>query len=436
LRADWLTPAQAWTALVSTAVPLYNPLVMNQSQVDVVQLQKRDPAAWTALLRMDLEDDGVQVTAVTAEPIRISAKGHYRRHVSRYILTLDGYADPITLIGKLTNREETIFYQEMSAHLPDLPPRCLYTHLTDDHGWIVLEDAPDDYPAATWTPNDTEALVEQMASLHAFFWQRDDDLRQLGLPHFIEGKEYTWEELRRDQAIYFEQGPAAVLSQHAIHNAGRLAPTLLSAANGLTVIRNLGGWPGILSESHIEAAISLLDDPVPMLEPLKRLPATLFHGNPHAHHWHLSLLGDFRLLDWHELRIGPGLLDLVSFMEQFDLLYESDNRSQILIRSERNVTDETMIDSYLLTMSARLGGEFDARAMRMAIPAARCLHVLSSWMPHFAGWFSDMPNKYTWQKVNRMSDEQLAGTVFHSIIYFRPYLSGVFDRFLQAYKTL
>jgi len=414
---------------------------MGQSQLDVGQLQKRDPAAWSSLLRLDLEDANVQVTAVTAEPLRVSPKGHYRHHVNRYILTLEGCSDPITLIGKLTNRVETLFYEELSVHLPALTPRCLYTHQSEgqsheDGGWIVLEDLPNDYAAAAWTPTDVELLIEQMATLHTFFWQRADELRDVGFPHFVEGKDYTWEELRRDQAVYFEQGPATVLSQHAIHNAGWLAPTLLEAANGLTVIRSLGGWPGILGESHMQAVADLLDDPVPMLEPLKRLPGTLFHGNPHAHHWHISLLGDYRLLDWHELRVGPGIFDLVSFMEQFDLLYENDSRSQIVIRQERPLTDETIIDSYLLTMSARLGSDFDARAARLAIPAARCLYVLSSWLPHFASWFSDMPNKYTWQKINHMSDEQLAGTAFHSIIHFRPYLSGVFDRFLQAYKTL
>lgn len=409
---------------------------MAHSQVDVVQLQKRDPAAWSALLRLDMEDERVQVTAVTAEPVRTAKIGPYRHHVNRYILTLEGYSDPITLIGKLTNREETLFYEALSDHLPGLTPRCLFTHLRDEYGWVVLEDVANDYDAATWTPTDVEAQIEQMAALHAFFWQRGDDLLALGLPHFVEGKTYTWEELRGDKAVYFEQGPATVLSQHAIRNAGRLATTLLEAANGLTVIRSLDGWPGILGESHMTAVADLLDDPVPMLEPLKRLPPTLFHGNPHAHHWRLSLLGDYRLLDWHQLRIGPGLFDLVSFMEQFDLLYEDDGRSQIIIRPERPLTDETMIDSYLLTMSARLGAEFDARAVRLAIPAARCLYVLSSWLPHFASWFSDMPNKYTWQKINRLSDEQLAGTSFHSIIHFRPYLSGVFERFMQAYKTL
>jgi hypothetical protein len=409
---------------------------MNRSKVDVAQLQKRDPETWASLLRLELGDERVGVTAVAAEPVRISGKSPYRHPVTRYVLTLEGYEDPISFIGKLTNRDETIFYQHLSARLPDLAPHCLFSHLADEQGWLILEDVPNDFAPIAWTPNDVEMLVEQMASLHATFWQQEETLNQFALPHFIQGKNYTWEQLRREKAIYFDKGPATLLSEHAIQNAGRLATTLLEAANGLSVIRSLGGWPGILSESHMDAVADLLDDPVPMLEPLRRLPTTLFHGNPHAHHWHISLFNEYRLLDWHALRVGPGIFDLVSFIEQFDLLYESDNRAQIIVRPERPITDETMIDSYLLTMSARLGQAFDARAARQAIPAARCLHVLSSWLPHFAGWFSDMPNKYTWQKVNHMSDEQLAGTVFHAIIHFRPYLSGVFDRFLRAYKTL
>jgi hypothetical protein len=90
----------------------------------------------------------------------------------------------------------------------------------------------------------------------------------------------------------------------------------------------------------------------------------------------------------------------------------------------------------MLAMSHRLGSQYDARSIRLAIPATRCLHVLLNWFPHFANWFAEMPSKYTWQKVNRMSDEQLAGTIFQPIVRFRPYLSAVFQRFLRAYRSL
>src|SRR5690606_41890300 len=100
------------------------------------------------------------------------------------------------------------------------------------------------------------------------------------IPHFLRRAEgsYSWDEWRRSESSLLEEGPAAVLSRHAVRNAGRLAPHFLRAANGLVVIRDLGGWPGVLGESHLAAAADLLDDPVPMLAPLLDLPVTLLHG--------------------------------------------------------------------------------------------------------------------------------------------------------------
>jgi len=275
-----------------------------------------------------------------------------------------------------------------------------------------------------------------LADLHTVYWQNADELRRLALPHFVEGAHITLEDLVESHPAFFERGPGAVLSEHALYHMGRLGETFLKAANGLMVMRSLGGWPGILGESHLTAVADLLDDPVPMLEPLKNLPPTLLHGNPHSHHWRLTMFEESYLIDWHQAIIGPGVLDLVSFTEQFDLIFKDGNREQLLVRAERPLSDETMIDSYLLTMSARLGRKFDGRAVRRAIPAARCLHVLTHWLPHFATWFAQMPDKFTWQKVNRLTDQQLATTPYRAMLPFRPYLAGVFHRFLQSYKTL
>lgn len=409
---------------------------MNNPQVDVAELQNRDPAAWSKLLREVLATDDVVVTAVTAEPLRTAKNAPYDHPVSRYHVTLVNHTDPITFIGKHTNRAEIQFYQKWSLDFPNLAAPCHYLHESDQGGWVVLDDIPNDFPAEKWTPHHAEHLIEQLADIHTLYWQNPEVLTRLALPHFVEGKNTTWEDLIEAHPAYFEQGPAAVLSEHAIHHAGRLAETFLKAANGLMVMRSLDGWPGILGESHLTAVADLLDDPVPMLEPLKNLPLTLVHGNPHSHHWRLTMFEESYLLDWHQAVIGPGVLDLVSFTEQFDLIFENGNKSKLLVREERPLSDETMIDSYLLTMSARLGRKFDGRAVRRAIPAARCLHVLTNWLPHFATWFTQMPNKYTWQKINRLPDEQLAQTPYRAMVPFRPYLAGVFYRFLQSYKTL
>ena len=408
---------------------------MNNPQVDVAELQNRDPEAWTELLRKVLGTDEVAVTAVTAKRLRTSKDISYDYPVSRYRLTLRDHTDPITFIGKHTNVAETSFYQICARDFPNLAPACHYLHVSERGGWLVLDDVPNDFPALKWTPAHAEQLIEQVADFHTVYWQADG-LSRLALPHYIEGEPTSLEDLIEAHPAFFEQGPGAVLSEHALNHVGRLAETFLKAANGLLVMRSLGGWPGILGETHLTAVADLLDDPVPMLEPLKHLPLTLLHGDLHSHHWQLTLFAESYLLDWQQAMIGPGVLDLVSFTEQFDLIYENGDPARLLVRGERPLSDETMIDSYLLTMSARLGKKFDGRAVRRAIPAARCLHVLTHWLPHFATWFSDMPNKYTWQKVNRLSDEQLIQTPFRAMVSFRPYLSGVFQRFLQSYKTL
>ncbi|PID85080.1 MAG: hypothetical protein CSA11_10120 [Chloroflexi bacterium] len=410
--------------------------VMNSSQVDVAQLQNREPEAWSMLLREIISTDNVVVTAVTVEHLRTAKGAPYDHPVSRYHLTLANHTDPITFIGKHTNRAETLFYQRWQHDFPDLTPSCHYIHAHERGGWLILDDVPNHFPAEKWTSQHVEHLIEQLADCHTLYWQNAEVLRKSGLPHFIEGRQTTWEDLLELHPAYFEQGPGAVLSEHAIYHAGRLAEIFLKAANGLLVMRSLGGWPGVLGESHLTAIADLLDDPVPMLEPLKHLPLTLLHGNPHSHHWRLTLFAEYYLLDWQKVAIGPGVLDLVSFTEQFDLIFERENQTQLLVRRERPLSDETMIDSYLLTMSARLGRKFNGRAVRRAIPAARCLHVLTHWLPHFASWFAQMPNKYTWQKVNRLTDEQLLESPFRAMVPFRPYLGGVFQRFLQSYKTL
>jgi hypothetical protein len=409
---------------------------MNESKLDVAQLQKRDPTAWTALLCSELEAENVVVTAVSAEPLRTLFPHSNSRQVMRYVLTLTDHTDPITFIAKHTNGTEAVFYRDITPRIPSLAPRCWFAHIVGDEGWIVMDDVPNHFPPHKWSSDDVEDVIGDMVSLHTTFHNRAAEMRSYGFPHFIGEREYTWQELRQEQAVYFEEGPAALLSEHAIHSAGQLAPVLLQAANGLSVMRALGGWPGVLGESHLTVAADLLDDPVPILEPLVNLPETLLHGDPHCHHWHLTLFDERRLIDWQQAVVGPGVCDLVSLLEQFDLLYEDGSRWNIQVRSERPATEETIIDSYLLAMRNRLGSSFDARAVRQAIPAARCLYVLTNWLPHFATWFSQMPNKYTWQKVNRMSDEQLTGTIFQPLIGFRPYLAAVFQRFLRAYRTL
>ncbi len=408
---------------------------MDKSKLDVAQLQKRDPIAWSALLHNVLQSDDVVVTAVSAVPLQATANADHNQHVHRYFLKLADHSDPITFICKRTNKIESLIYQNIAPLIPSLVPNCLFASLSDEEGWIVMEEVPSHFPPEKWTLSQVDEAIDSLSNLHATFWNQAEQLQREGIPHFIGEEKYTWKELKEENEIFFEEGPAAVISEHAINNAGRLAPLFLEAANGLAVIRDLGGWPGVLGESQLTAAADLLDDPVPMLQPLADLPATLLHGNPYTYHWRLNLFEDTRLVDWQNVIVGPGVWDLVNFIEQFDLLFDSTPWG-VYVRQDWPTSEETIVDSYLLSMSHKVDYGFSARDARLAIPAARCLYILTKWFPYFAKWFSDMPNKYTWQKVNRLSEEQLAETVYQPVTALRPYLSSTFKRFLQAYRTL
>lgn len=413
---------------------------MDESRVDIAQLLRRDPQAWTALLSSQPGLEDVVVTAVTSQPIlRKLSPGDDSPRVTRYVLVLANHSDSISLIGKETTATEAGFYRDIAETVPFMAPRCYLTHLSEDRGWVILDDIPNNVHQGRWSTQDVEDVIDDMVGLHSLYWDQPEiQDKYTWLTHFIDrqDKVYDWPQLRSELGPYFEEGPSAMVSDHALSHLGRLAPKFLEAANGLAVLRALGGWPGVLGESHLAAAADLLDDPVPMLEPLSRLPQTLLHGDMHIYHWHITLFDQRRLLDWDNVTVGPGIIDLVSFQERFDLLIAEDDVRPVYAREDSPVDEETLIDSYMLAMKAELNSQFDARAMRQAIPAARCLHVIVNWFPYFASWFDKMPDVYTWQRINRMSSSELAEKSVGQMLVYRPYLKRVFRRFLQAYRML
>lgn len=432
---------------------------MDPLPVDVSQLQRRDPAAWTALLSRTTSLRDVIVTAVTSEPLwsAFLAKGGrtsatWSRRVTRFTLTIDGLSDPITFIGKRTNAVEALIYQELAERLPDILPSAHYIHPAGDLSWLLLEDVPNHFPPAVWTTDESDGAIEALAAVHASFWDDTPDLNWL--PQLFDDADsmMSWEELRDANAVYFDEGPAAIVSEHAIASAGRLAPRFMEAANGLVVMRELGGWPGVFGESHMAAVADLLDDPVPMLAALREQPQTLLHGSPQPYHWRTTLFDQMYLVDWREAKSGPAALDLVALIEGLPLVFAVNEMARSIfsgdsysnqsgephlkVRPMSPLAEETLVDSYILSMAAELEGGFPARHFRQSLPAARCLHVLTTWFPYFATWHGDMPNRYVWQRANRMSEEELGELGFGPMVGVRPYLAGVFDRFMQAYRSL
>jgi hypothetical protein len=176
-----------------------------------------------------------------------------------------------------------------------------------------------------------------------------------------------------------------------------------------------------------------------MLAPLLDLPETLLHGDPHPGHWRLTLFDERFLVDWSAAQVGPGILDLVAFLEGYPLLIDQDpagHGPRLRLREMSLLVEQTIVDTYLLTLAAELGRRVPARSIRAALPAARCLHVLTTWLPFFADWTDDLPDKYVWQRVNRLEDAEIESVQVAPSAAIRRYLSGVFERFLFAYRAL
>jgi hypothetical protein len=427
---------------------------MEPLPVDLFQLQRRDPVAWTDLLARYPETGDAIVTAVTSEPIHGTAFALPRRapdghslSLRRYTLTLAGCSDPITFIAKQTNAAEAMLYRLYGDPPGTALPACRYIHLDGDDSWIILDDVPDHYPPAVWTPAQVDDVIATLARIHAAHWDRDD--RELEdwneaepiFPHFIHVARRRSSSPADYQAAD-EQSSAAYLSDHALGHAGRLIPHFRRAAAGLAVMRDLGGWPGVFGRQHFAAAADLLDDPVPMLAPLLDLPVTLLHGAPHPGHWRLTLFDERYLIDWREAQEGPGVLDLMAFIEGYPLLPDPPGASaadegHLRLRRMTPLFEETLVDTYLLTLAAELGGQRTAaRAFRAALPAARCFHVLLTWLPYFYDWAADLPDPVHWQRLCRLDapERDRHPAAPPAAVCF--YLAGVFERFLHAYRNL
>jgi hypothetical protein len=227
---------------------------------------------------------------------------------------------------------------------------------------------------------------------------------------------------------------AATISEHALRASGRLAPLLAQAAAGLALSARLGDEVRLLDPEQQRAAADLLDDPLLLLERLRDLPVTLLHGNPAPHHWRVSLFHERKLLDWQDVSIGPSVADLMAFVEQADLIPAADGGwSQ---RADFPASEETIIDGYLLGMSQRLGRRFNARLVRQALPAARCLHVLTFWLPRLADWLRLVPGLAQGDGDRPIAAPAMEAAGLAHLVKLQPYLAAVFTRFLAAYRSL
>lgn len=391
--------------------------------MNIRQLQNLDPAGWTELLALDEATRGAVVTSVDAERMEEG------RHLIRYWLTLAGHEEPVTFVGKKTTAAEALFYSTLAPELPRLAGHGRFTDVLGAGGWVIMDDVPQDRPVLRWSPDSQESAVRGLAHLHATFWDQESFLQRYSwLPHYRTSDASV-------ASLRYELKVATLVSDHAVRSAGRFATPLLRAGTGLRALERLDEWPQVFDERHRQAIADLLDDPLPMLQPLRELPPTLLHGNVLPHHWHLTLFGGVHLFDWQSLYVGPAPLDLVQYLESID--YMRARNSLWPSRRDQQLFDETSIDSYLLAMSQELDQRFSARDVRQAIGAARCLYLLTRWLPFMADWEEKLhQNGPPWSKLREMDEEALRSAGRGQMAETRAYLQQVFNRLLLAYRTL
>ncbi len=392
---------------------------MKPPDVHAHSLRRLEVDSWTAVLAQEEELEHVAVREVVAEAIP------GQRH-TRFLVTVAGQPDVVPLWATETTAVEAAFYREIGPRIPRLLPRCWWQQESEAGGWLLLDEAPSYRPSQHWTADDVEKVIAMLASLHATFWQQQEQLdgyawlpqpwqpqRAAPAPGYLEAWRF-WDKMT---------GGGRALSYQAVRNAGGMAPALIRAAAGLEVLRRLRGWPGVIERQHLEALTALLDDPLPMLHPLRQQPATLVHGNPAPRHWRLALWGERRLTDWRTVAGGPGIWDLVRFVEA-------------AAPYDWPVDAQTMIDSYLLRLHVGLPG-FDSRAARQALPAALCLYVITAWLPRFAEWFQPFVHSpRTWASLLAAGPEELIARDCAHLAAHRPYLTGLFTRFWRASNML
>lgn len=420
---------------------------MSASMVKIDELKRQRPSAWSRLLSQNPATRGTVVTGVKKEPQLLMPNGE------RYLLQLAGYEEAAILVGKNTNATEAIFFADLSPHLSSMTPYCWISHVAGDHSWVVLDEVYNDWPMNKWTAVDVESIIDQLILLHSEFWERESHLTEFGLETSLSDnfpsshtsfgveEEQAFEmkalqpgsqDLRIDEA---QRAAHPFISEHALNTAGELAPIFQEAASGLQAIQRVGGWPGVLEQEHIVALSDLLDDPVPVLYPLRQAPSTLLHGNPAPKKWFISLFGETILVDWEDIRIGPGIYDLVSFIEQFNIIETPDGAWRQ--RENWLISEETIVDTYLLGMGHSLGNRFDARAVRESIPAARCFYTIVNWLPRFNKWLDlDYVNREVWADYTKMSDQELNELGLGQMASLRPHLASLFQRLLKAYHSL
>ncbi len=255
------------------------------------------PFELTAGLRRYLADPSLQVLEAVEEPLALRLNSTPTRGIGVDVERCghcEHYSYMVTRPRPVRyglpggGLREAGFYRNITLPLTFALPELV---AADPRGaWLILEPYPPYFAPEQWTATEYRQAVLNLAHFHDQFWRLDEDLAV-----------YPWVgfPLARD----FET-------------------VCLAAAQSVEKIIHIG-MPAALcgSVDYMTMVARLITQADAIAQTLKRAPQTLLHGD----YWpgNISVDEDQRYVvyDWQTVGVGPGVLDLLVFINKSQLYY-------------------------------------------------------------------------------------------------------------------
>ncbi|NIS79977.1 MAG: phosphotransferase [Anaerolineales bacterium] len=248
----------------------------------------------TAGLRRYLGDTSVRVTDVEplSMPYRRPAIGRLRALKVDY--TLADEHGTCRLVVKEprgttrtglagAGRREVGVYQSLASHLPIETPTLIAASSVGD--WLLMLAFQPARDPGDWAAEDYRDAIEALVDLHDRFWALGEDFNA-----------FPW--LGRPLAADYEVHVAA---------AAKAIERIVAQGEPEALV-------GVRERMQVLAALTMRADRV--VAPLRNEPTTLLHGD----YWpgNIAILEDERQIvyDWQLASIGPGVMDLLVFVNK------------------------------------------------------------------------------------------------------------------------
>lgn len=264
-------------------------------------LRSQEPWPWpfslselTAGLRRYLNDPTLAVTHVSpaAMPSRLPSIGRVRAVEVRFsgaagdaqqrLVVKEPQGSTRTGLAGAGRREIGV-YRSLASELPLKVPTLVAASSYGD--WMLMEEIALQRDPAKWRAEDYRLAIEQLTNLHDRFWGLEEDLTT-----------FSWlgHPLRADFEVHVAAAAKAI---QRIVNKGEPAP-IASHPERMSVL----------------ATLTTLADKV--IAPLLEQPATLLHGDYWPGNIIVDSQGEQVVLDWQLTGIGPGIVDVLVFVNK------------------------------------------------------------------------------------------------------------------------